>query len=239
MPEPHEPVNAASAFPSTQDTWIGCKLREGETGRGEILQHVIAVYSGPLAAYLVGSSFGHQGDPHDIVRGFLADRLARHGFLDQWVMSRRQLRHWLIVAFRHHLLEQARLQRRENKRQPRGTPAESLAMESVAVAPAAEEEFHRQAALAMVREALRMAEQSCRGSGKAEHWHVFIEHQHHGRSYDDVSRETNVSPQRLKVMARTAANHLRCAIRRLVAWEGADDAAIDDEIRSLMDAIQS
>lgn len=234
----HEsPTPAAAhhnAFPTTQHTWIGEKLQQGRNGHDEVTRHVMSLYARPLAVFMAGSTFASLGDPYEVVQDFFADRLTQDGFLHNWLLSKRQLRHWLIVAFRHYLFECVR-----ERQRARDLSGRVSTVESFAVAPAAEHDYHRQIALAVVREALRLAEHSCTQSGFVEHWHVFVQHQYHGRSYDELSRETGRDPSRLAVMTRTATNHLRQSVRRLVSWEGADDQEIDEEIRRLMEMLSS
>jgi DNA-directed RNA polymerase specialized sigma24 family protein len=233
MHESPQPAPATpDAFPSTRHTWIGEKLRQGRSGRDEVTQHIMALYAHPLAVFMAGSSFSSVGDPYEVVQDFFGDRLTKEGFLHNWLLSKRQLRHWLIVAFRHYLFERIRERQRARDRSD-----QSATLESFTVAPAVEHDYHRQIALAVVREALRMAEHSCSDAGCFEHWHVFVQHQYHDRSYSDLSRETGHDPSRLAVMSRTATHHLRNAVRRLVAWEGANDEEIDDEIKRLMETL--
>ena len=235
----HETPNSASApsrdaFPSTRHTWIGEKLQQGRTGHDEVTSHIMNLYARPLSVFMAGSSFSSVGDPYEIVQDFFADRLTQEGFLHNWLLSKRQLRHWLIVAFRHYLFERIR-----ERTKSRDLSGKVSTMESFTVAPAAEKDYHRQIALSVVREALRMAEASCTTAGFVEHWHIFVQHQYHDRSYEDISQETGRDISRLKVMSRTATNHLRQSVRRLVAWEGADDQEIDEEIRRLMETLNT
>lgn len=231
---PTPPGTRNDGFPTTRHTWIGQKLQQGRSGHEEVTQHIMALYARPLAAYMAGSSFANLGDPYETVQDFFADRLMQESFLHNWLISKRQLRHWLIVAFRHFLYERARERQRS-----RSLVDRISTIESFAVAPDAEKNYHRGIALAVVREALRMAEHSCADAGLVEHWHVFMQHQHHGRSYEDLSRETGRDRSRLAVMTRTASNHVRHSVRRLVAWEGATDHEIDEEIRRLMETLSS
>ncbi len=192
----------------------------------------MSLYARPLAIFMAGSTFASVGDPQEVVQEFFADRLAQEGFLHRWLVSKKQLRHWLIIAFRHHLFERDR----ECKK---SLPVQGTVpgMDSFAVAPAAEKAFDREYALNVVREALKIAEATCATAGLIEHWYIFVQHQYHERSYEDLSRETDRDVSRLIVMFRTATNHLRNAVRRMVAWEGATDQEIDEEIHRLMEAL--
>lgn len=212
----------ADAFPSTDHTWLGRALVEGERGRLAAGEHVMRVYAEPLRIYLRGSSFRALGDEDELVHAFFASRLSKPDYLNDWLISGRPLRRWLIVGFRHHLLETIR--ERERARRRPEAPGHS---------EPAERAFHRESALAIVREALRVAQQRCRDDDLDEHWRVFLDHHLHGRPYDALGAD----PRRAAVMARTCANRFRAALRELVGWPGASDAQVDEELASLMQEI--
>jgi len=208
-------------FPSTDMTWLGRSIRDGERGRLAAGEHVMRIYADPLRVYLRGSSFRSLDDADDLVNGFFASRLSRERFLHDWLSSGRPLHRWLIVGFRHYLFETAR--RRSRWRQRRHDAPEA--------AEPAERAFHRESALALVREALRMAHDRCRDQGLHEHWRIFLAHHMDGRAYEQIVPDQ----RRAAVMARTAANRFRAALREIVGWPGATEEQIDDEIRALME----
>ncbi|MHC4211203.1 MAG: hypothetical protein ACYSWT_15980 [Planctomycetota bacterium] len=224
-PDRHE----RDAFPTTQVTWLGRALLAGESGQGEAAQHVMSVYAHPLHVYLKGSSFRDLGEPDEIVDGFFASRLSRNHYLLDWLASGRQLRYWLLTGFRHYLYEQIEAQRRHQRPREAGPPEPPLE---------AEQAFHREAALAIVREAYRRAEAACTAAEQSDHWRVFREHHVRERAYGPIAQELGIDERRTAVMARTAAGKFRRALRELVSWPKAVADEVDQELRDLMEAVQ-
>ena len=50
--------------------------------------------------------------------------------------------------------------------------------------------------------------------------------------------ELGIDRKRFNVMARTAGNKLKAALRELLSWKDASEQDIDGEIRALMEVIQ-
>lgn len=230
----HGPASRPRAdhFPQTLRTWLMGVVSQGEGGTDEAARHVMEVYAWPLSVYYRGSTFRWLGEADDVVRGFFADRLSREDFFRRWLESDRRLRHWLIVAFKHYLYETARGRRRD------GRIGGGAAMEASAPAGPDEESlggFWRETARSVVGRAMERAEASCRADGLLEHWGIFRRHMMDGASYGQIESETGVSAARAAVMARTAGNRFRAALREAVAWPGASDSEVYDEIASLME----
>jgi len=224
------------AFPTTQTTFIGRLLDRGPKGHVEAGRHIMTVYAHPLRVYLAGSSFRTLGDASEIIDGFFADRLQRDGFLASWLESGHRLRYWLINAFKNYLHEQIRAARRQ-QRKPDPGRYEARRHEDNAEDP--EAVFHHEAALAVVREAFRLAEQECRAVSLDDHWRAFVRHHLDGLDYRAIANELEVTPARAGVMARTATERFRSRLREMVAWAGASDQEIDQEINELMEALAS
>jgi hypothetical protein len=214
------------AFPDTRRTWIDRVLEVGDLAA--VSRHVMEVYAEPLRVYCSGCSLRWVGDPADLVAGFFADRLSRPAFIDRWRESRRPLRFWLIVGFKHYLFEEARRQRR-------GSSALDPAHEQGDPEP--DRAFEQQCAIALVRDAAARAEQRCRAAGLEDHWAVFARFYLRDEPISAIASGVNLTPARVAVMKRTAARHFRDALRELIAWKGAGDEEIDAEIRSLMGAL--
>ncbi len=241
----------ADAFPPTQRTWLGARLRGGGEGLVQANRHVMDIYAHPLKVYFLGSSFRGLGEPEDVVNGFFADRLSTDGYLERWLNSGRALRFWLIVGFKHYLLEEVRRQKRHRReRQFAEDPRAADAQMSTDHATSAsggpgtsssdpERMFHHESALSIVRLALQQAEASCQRDGLLDHWRIFIRHHLDQRDYSLVSAEFGVEPSRASVMARTAANRFKNALRELVAWDGASSHDIDDELAQLLEVAGS
>jgi len=164
-------------FPSTQVTWLGRALQDGDDGLRAAGEHVMRVYAHPLRVYLLGCSFRTLGEPDELVQGFFASRLSRQTYLHDWLRSGRPLRRWLIVGFLHYLHETARREKRWRAKVDGGRQA---------TPNGAEEAFHREAALAIVREAVRVAAERCEAAGQEEHWRIFVKHHLEGLAYDEA-----------------------------------------------------
>ncbi|MBN8644887.1 MAG: hypothetical protein J0L61_06540 [Planctomycetes bacterium] len=222
------PFRTRDVFPTTV-AWLSNRVLEGTRGLDDANRHIMHLYAQPLKVYFLGCTLRWLGEPDDIVQGFFADRLSRPEFLSKWVASRRPLRFWLIVGFKHYLLESARALQRDRRAGPLG------AADSDDVGEADPKVFDREYAVSVVREATRRAEQSCEKDGLSEHWKVFTEHHVDSRPYEEIAPRLNIDRARCAVMARTAATRFKNELRALVAWEGATEEQIDREIRSLLE----
>ncbi len=224
------PSHRPDHFPLTLWTWLRGVVARGDDGALEAARHVMEVYAWPLSVYFKGSSFRWLGDADDVVRGFFADRLSREEFFERWLESDRRLRHWLIVAFKHYLYETARAKRRDSRAGSMEGAHESAEPDGETLRG-----FWREMARSVVARAMDRAEASCAADGLMAHWVVFRRHMVDGASYSAIELETGTPPARAAVMARTACNRFRAALREGVAWPGANESDIDAEIASLME----
>lgn len=202
---------------------MGRMLDEGELD--EARRHIMEAYAEPLRIYCRGCSLSWVGEPDDLVRGFFADRLSRHAFLDRWLESGRALRFWLIVGFKHYMLEQAREKNRDARQ------AADLSLEPEGSGP--DREFERACALRLVHQALEQSADACWQHGLDEHWEIFTLYHLQGVSMDRIAADKGVTVARAAVMKRTAVERFRSTLRELISWKGADDHLIDAEIRDL------
>lgn len=214
------------AFPETRRTWMGECLTRGEIAAAR--RHVMEVYEHPLRVYCSGCSLRWVGEPGDLVAGFFADRLSRPAFFERWRESRRPLRYWLIVGFKHYLLEQARRLQRDRR---------EVSAELDATDARPDLAFERECAIGLVRRALRETERRCRDDGFGDHFDVFVRFHMHGESLDAIAERLGVDAARAGVMKRTAVQRFERVMRELVAWSGAEEAEIDAEIRGLRETL--
>ena len=91
----------------------------------------------------------------------------------------------------------------------------------------------------LIRKALVIAQRQCVAKGLEEHWGVFARHYYDGEPYERAASEFGVDTARAAVMARTAAQHFRRALRDLFCRDGVSEAEVDQEIRSLLEVIPS
>jgi hypothetical protein len=228
------------AFQSTPSLLVRL-LRAGPDGLARARRLIMEVYAAPLRIWFLGSSFFRMGwpdgqKPEEVVDGFFASRLDRKLFLADWLISRRPLRFWLITAFKHYLFEQLDAHaksRRDRKLDPRALPKRLEDDHDP------DREFQRRLAIEIVRDAMRRAREALAADGRPEHWDLAMRHIVDGRDYLALAREAGVPAKRAKVMARTALNRLKRSLREVVAWPGATPQEIDEEIRVLMEALQS
>lgn len=221
------------AFPQTQRTWLGSRIgRANGAGLTEANQHIMVLYAEPLKIYFKGCSLRWLGDADDMVQGFFASRLSKQEYLSSWLTSGRPLRYWLIVGFKHFLLETARSVAKVRDERPLEPSESDFKGEELSG-------YDRQYALSLVREATTRAQRACEKAGLERHWRVFVEHHVEGQEYELISVRLGIDRARAAVMARTAATRFKAELRELVAWEGAGEEQVDAEIRSLLEAMGS
>jgi len=227
----HEPVKR-DVFPTTQRTWIDLALDGSSEDRRELNRHIMGVYAHPLRVYYLGTGSRWLGDPDEVVAGFFADRLGRDSFLTEWRRGGMRLRRWLMNAFSFYLSELRRKRRRDNRM--------SGEVPDVATpGPSPERLADRAFGESIVAEALRVAAESCQAQQLDDHWAVFIRHTCDDVPYAELAPEFGVTAARAAVMARTASRHFRRALRLQLVSDGAGEADVDDEIRELLEALES
>lgn len=216
-------VERQNVFPKTRRTWMGQLLEEGELLAAK--QHIMEVYAEPLRVYCRGCTLRWVGDPRDLVGGFFADRLSRPAFLQRWLQSGRPLRFWLIVGFKHYMLELARQRQRDARISLRPT------IDPEGSDP--DRAFDQACAVQFVRQAIDQSGEACRTDGLADHWDIFLLYHIRSVPMERIAADMAITVARASVMKRTAVNRFRATLRELISWNGADDELIDAEIRDL------
>jgi hypothetical protein len=234
-------MTSHDAFPSTHTTWMHGELDAGDERRRALRSIVMARYFEPLRIYVKGSSYRHLGESAELVSAFFVSRFARDDYLDAWRESGMTLRRWLINGLILSMREEVRRRRRAAKRGLIGTgqagtetgddaaeadpfaPLESPEPEAVAA-------FERAWALATMREACQGVETICNADGEEAMWLVFRRHFLDGVPYVLLVDETGYEPARAAVVARTVANRVRAAIKRLMVLDGIADDELDGEL---------
>lgn len=215
---------------ATPRTWLEERLDLGPSGRREVNRWIMRMHAEPLAAFVRCTRWRALGDPADVVRGFFADRLPREPFLRDWLDSGKTLRKWLGNALVFHLREEVRRRRRQDR-------ARELVEEPVEDLAEAEREMDLAFARRLVRTGLRIARQDLVGRGLGAHYEIFHAHEWQGLSYADAGRRAGVSADRARVMARTARDAFRHAVRELLRRDGSPPSAVDQAIADLLDAL--
>ena len=239
--QPIELVNAAERltpparprgdadFPSTRSDWIAVQLMQGEPGRREVMHHIFESYAAPLERYLHGSSYRSAGNPHELVQGFLADRLPRAEFFVRWIDSDLPLRRWLMNGFLFYLRETVRKEQR--------FPS-LLETDLADDRQEAHRSFEREWGTALVERALERARKSCERRGQELHWELLVRHYLHGVPYATLIEVHGISAKEAATMVRTAAGKLRKAIFEQLDRDGIPECDIDSEIMRLMEAMR-
>lgn len=225
---------SSDLFPLTIVTWIGRMLDagEGEEGRRKVNRQLMEVYAEPLKRYFCGSSWRSLGDPTEIVHGFLASRLDRPDYFEQWRRSGKRLRRWLMTGLNLYLHELWR--ERQSEKGAECLP-ESLADPSPDPARGLEEEYDRAYVVSIVQQALGKAERECKDRGLDRHWRVFLAHHYEGKPYAEVAGEIGETPKRVKEMARAPRKRFCKTLEDLLIEDGADPERFDDAIRPLLE----
>ena len=205
--------NDHDVFPPTCRTWIGDRLAGGDTGRGEILRHVMAAYAWPLEVYFKGSSFRRLGEPLDWVHAFLAEHVARPGYLEQWLASGSRLRRWLTLGFCFWLKDAWDKERRRTGYAP-------LDPALPAPEPGPDRACEQAFVSRLTQLALARARAACADAGMADHWAVFYEHRVNGVAYRELAVRRGIEPVRAATMARTAAKRFKDALAELLVRDG-------------------
>ena len=234
-------MTSHDAFPSTHTTWMHGELDAGEERRRALRSIVMARYFEPLRIYVKGSSYRHLGESAELVSAFFVSRFARDDYLDAWRESGMTLRRWLINGLILSMREEVRRRRRAAKRGLIGTgqagtetgddAAEADPFASLeSPEPEAVAAFERAWALATMREACQGVETICNADGEEAMWLVFRRHFLDGVPYVLLVDETGYEPARAAVVARTVANRVRAAIKRLMVLDGIADDELDGEL---------
>jgi hypothetical protein len=234
-------MTSHDAFPSTHTTWMHGELDAGDERRRALRSIVMARYFEPLRIYVKGSSYRHLGESAELVSAFFVSRFARDDYLDAWRESGMTLRRWLINGLILSMREEVRRRRRAAKRGLIGTgqagtetgddAAEADPFASLeSPEPEAVAAFERAWALATMREACQEVETICNADGEEAMWLVFRRHFLDGVPYVLLVDETGYEPARAAVVARTVANRVRAAIKRLMVLDGIADDELDGEL---------
>ncbi|MCA8976218.1 MAG: hypothetical protein KDC98_15965 [Planctomycetes bacterium] len=221
----------AASFPPTHRTWIDRQLDGGDPARAALREHVMAVYAGPLQAYLSHTRYRSCGDPTELVHGFFADRLVRDDYLVRWRASGLRLRRWLANG----LLLYAKESRRRNRRDSRARAVDPDLYSTADTELSPEAAMDRAFTRSVVRRAMEQAARDCREQGLEQHWRMFIGHTYEDTPYRDLGAAAGVSPERAAVMARTASRRLRTAVSQTLELDGVPPDRLRSAIHELLE----
>lgn len=233
-----------SSFPTTRWTELFA-LRDGVDPEGHrlALSYLYRRYWPPLYAYLRRRGFDSDQSA-DLLQGFFAF------MLDRDVVSRLdltgRLRAFLIAMLRNHVADQLDHDR-TLKRSPR-EPVFSLdverAEESYRGIPSPEmspdEVYEQRWALEMVARAQERLEKSEAGAGRAETFRHLRERVYgsgDGGSYREIAAVLETSEAAIKVRIHRLRKRFGRLLREDIALTVDDPAAVDDELRFLLQVL--
>jgi len=96
--------------------------------------------------------------------------------------------------------------------------------------PEAEAAFERAWAVSILREACEEVETICHADGEGNMWLLFKRHFLDGQPYTLLVDETGYEPARAAVVARTVANRVRAALKRLIVRDGIPEEEAEGEL---------
>lgn len=219
-------------FPRTPRTVM---LEAIEDGRAhDLAAEIMRLYAKPLQIYFSATSFRNLGMPADIVAGFFCSRLSQPTWLADWKaryeIDQIPLRRWLLNSLNFYLHEEHR-RRQRDQRDQEPEPRAASAPKSDG---SAERRFEREAARAIVREALERTRDSCIAAGQQAHLEVFMRHLIRQEPYETLAPALGLSATQCAGMTRTVASKFRRALAEILVREGADPSDLDREIERLM-----
>ncbi|MBL9120901.1 MAG: hypothetical protein JNL80_13400 [Phycisphaerae bacterium] len=201
---------------------------------------VMRVYREPLLAYVRKVRWvaglhqlpGYE-DPESIVSGFFADRLAHDRVLLSWAAERCRFRAWIRSTMRNYLLSLVAIQRQDAVNR-RHLEERSLHADFESHGP--EEAFDMAFRECLVREAIRATASKAASIGRGHAWQAFVAHELEGKPYSALEHLLpGTHGQRAAALRRMRALLVQ-ALRDAVAWPGASESEIDEELEVLMGA---
>jgi hypothetical protein len=222
-------------FPRTPRTMVFEALDGGRVRdiAGELMQ----LYDQPLQVYYSATSFRDLGEPKDIVGGFFSSRFSQDGWLDDWRARHKSdaipLRRWLLNSLNFYLHEEARRRVRDRRDGAAGSAADA----SLASAQSAESAFWREAARAIVGEALDRTREECARAGQSVHFEIFMRHFLRQTPYEQLASELGFTTVQCAGLARTVSFKFRKELASILLREGGDPHALDEEIAALLGAL--
>ena len=234
----------AEHFQQTMRTWIGQRLAHGEAGLADVRQHVAETYRLPLEIYYAATSWcrergssaagGEDPDwsPSEVVHDYLADRLGRPDYLQQWAESGLSLRRWLINGLLFYLKER----HRQLAGPARGRGAAGLSGLEISDDPGRRAD--RLMVGGLVRRAVKQTLAKLEEAGQAAHGRAFVAFHFEQASIEAIARELAKSPGQVKGMLRLARTRFRAVFVELLTHDGVPAERHDAELRAMLEVIQ-
>lgn len=224
-------------FEPTQKTWIGERLRGGESGLRDVRRHVAETYSLPLQVYYRSTSWFRESAnnpdwvPENVVHDFLADRLGRDNFLHQWLDSGLRLRKWLINGLHFFLHEYFRAV------QPVGHGEAGVSRLGIEQEPGGEAD--RLMVYGLVHQAIRGIAQAFNDAGQAQHAEVFVAFYFQQQPVATIAETMRLTPGQVKGMLRLGRIRFKARFLELLEHDGVTATQRDEEIQTILQIIDS
>ena len=233
-------------FATTRWSVVLAAGRESSAESEAALATLCETYWYPLYAY-VRRQVHNSADAQDLTQGFFA-RLLEKEYLPQVERERGKFRSCLLASLRHYIINQwdrdlaakrgggrthLRVDFEAGESRYRLEPVGGQTPESI---------FEKQWALALldrVQEALRG---EFRDAGKEDHFDRFsicLTGEPRSTSYRELAAELGTTEGAVKVAIHRLRRRFRNRLREEIAQTVASEAEIDDEIRTLFDALRS
>lgn len=219
--------SAGDVFPSTERSRFAEMLARDPEARKQAVREVLGQYAEPLQLYVRGSSLKSHGDSVDLVQGFLASRLSRERYLDDWIESGLRLRRWLINGLHLYAKEERRKSRSIDDPPDDDDPPSGRVV-------AAEAAWAR----ALLLEACEKVRRELERSGHARSWDIFRRHFIDDRPYRDLQTEFGMGPAAMAEASRRVSNLLREQVRLLLVRDGVEPEDIEAEILAMLAALR-
>lgn len=222
-------------FPRTPRTVVLEALDQGRVQ--DLSGELMRLYAQPLEIYFSATTFRNLGTAPDIVAGFFSSRFSQPGWLADWrarhEIDRIPLRRWLLNSLNFYLHEELRRRKRDQRiEQGDGGVQPPLQRDD-----SAERRFEREAARAIVGEALERAREELVAADQSVHLEIFMRHFIGQEPYELLAPGFGLSVTQCAGCARTVAAKLRRALAEILVRDGADPNDLDREIGRLMEAL--
>lgn len=201
---------------------------------------VMDLYREPLIAYVDHVPWSRRlrtlpgcETAESIVDGFMASRVGDDRVLRAWCIDRCRFRAWIRRTMQNHLLALSAAARRQQANLARYAER-GLGNESDDEGAAGAMDAAMRTTL--VRRAIADAGQRAFELGRANEWRAFLLHELHDEPLSSLEHLLPGTVGAKCAAMRRMRQYLVESLRSLVAWPGATDAAIDEELEALMGA---
>ncbi len=248
----------AEHFQKTLRTWIGQRLACGDVGLAEVREHVAESYRLPLEIYYRATSWcrergtarGGQIDPDwspvEVVHDYLADRLGRDEFMEQWEASGLSLRRWLINGLLFYLKERHRALHRGGRGRGGGggrgrgggeAAGSGSGWSAIPVHEDPGRDADRLMVGGLVRRAVKQTLAKLDAAGHGRHGRAFVAFYFEQKNVEQTADELGVSPGQVKGMLRLARGRFKASFTELLTRDGVPESRHDEELRAMLEVI--